>query len=126
MSRRELLPCAIAFAAFLAGCASTDTSLDVAALRTNVDDRSTRELQGVVSSALDGVAVTIAEDALTRESTLIIERGLRRSVDRGPELGRDLGRPNHFRLILDSRQCFLVHEETGLRWMLADTECTPE
>lgn len=126
MPRRESLLCAIAVAAFVAGCASSDTSLDVAALRTNVDDRSTRELQGVVSSALDGVAVTIADDALTRESTLIIERGLRRSVGRSPELGRDLGRPNHFQLILDTRQCFLVHEETGLRWMLTDTQCAPE
>lgn len=126
MSRRESLPCVIAVAAFLASCASPETSLDVPALRINVDDRSTRELQGVVSSALDGVAVRIADDALTLESTLIIERGLRRSVDRSPELGRDLGRPNHFRLILDTRQCFLVHEETGLRWMLTDTECTPE
>ena len=116
----------ILLAAIVAACSSPEVSLDVAALRVNVDARSTAELRNVISSALDGVNVTIADDALTRESTLIIERGMSRSVDRGPELGRNLGRPNHFRLILDARQCFLVHEETGLRWMLGDTECMPE
>ena len=124
MANRAALP--ILLAANIVACSSPEVNLDIAAVRVNVDARSTAELQNVISSALDGAIVTIADDALTRDSELIIERGMSRSVDRSPELGRNLGRPNHFRLILDARQCFLVHEETGLRWMLGDTECMPE
>ena len=114
------------FIVAIVACSAPELNLDVAALRTSADLESKTELQNVVSSALDGVAITIADDALTRESTLIIERGMRRRIDGPPELGRDLGRPQHFRLVIDARQCFLVHQETGLRWMLTATECAAE
>lgn len=110
----------------LVACSAPETNPDIAALRANANLESTTELQNVVSSALDGVAITIADDALTRDSTLIIERGMRRRIDGPPELGRDLGRPQHFQLVVDARQCFLVHQETGLRWMLTATECVAE
>ncbi len=112
--------------AFAAACSSPPVQPDTPALRVNPDADSRTEIEQVVSSALDGVAVTIADDALTRESTLTIERGLRRRVDAPPELGRDLGRPQHFQLVLDARQCFIVHRETGLRWLLTSTECVAE
>jgi hypothetical protein len=114
------------FVLLLAACSASPVNTDTAALRATADSRSKSEIENVLSSALDGASITIADDALTRESTLIIERGMHRSVDRNPVLGRDLGRPNHFRLVLDARQCFLVHEETGLRWMLNETECVAE
>ena len=110
----------------LAACSANPVSTDVAALRATADARSKLEIENVLSSALGGVDITIADDALTLESTLIMERGMHRSVDRAPALGRDLGRPNHFQLVLDARQCFLVHQETGLRWMLSQTECVAE
>ena len=113
----------IPVAATLAACSGNRVNPDVAALRINPDAGSKNEIENVVSSALNGVDIMIADDALTRESVLIIERGMRRRIDGPPELGRDLGRPAHFQLVVDARRCFLVHEETGLRWMLNATEC---
>ena len=120
---RLRLPAWIPVAAILAACSGNQVNPDVAALRINPDARSKSEIENVVSSALNGVGIMIADDALTRDSVLIIERGMRRRVDGPPELGRNLGRPARFQLVVDARRCFLVHEETGLRWMLNATEC---
>lgn len=117
---------ALAAACLCVGCSATDVSSEVAALRTSVDGQSTNELENVVSSALGGRRVSIADDALTNSSSLIIERAKLRRVEGPPELGRDLGEPEHFRLVRDGNQCFLVHERTDLRWLLADTECMAE
>lgn len=108
------------------GCSTPPVQPDTPALRVEPDADSRQEIEQVVSSALDGVPVTLADDALTRDSTLIIERGMRRRIDGPPELGRDLGRPQHFKLVIDARQCFLVHQETGLRYLLQTTRCAPE
>lgn len=117
-------------AAFLLACtgcsSTTGLQADTPALRTSGTDASRTEIEQVISSALGGVAVTVADDALTQDSVLIIERGLRRRVDAPPELGRDYGRPQRFQLVIDGRQCFLVHEETRLRWLLAETRCAAE
>jgi hypothetical protein len=109
-----------------AGCSSPEVQPDTPAVRTSLTEASTTELMQVISAANGGVQVTIAEDALTTSSVLVIERGLRRSIDRPPELGRDYGRPQRFQLVLDGRQCFLVQQSTGLRWLLRETTCEPE
>ena len=110
----------------VAGCSSPEVSTEFAALRMNPDSGSTAELRNVVSSALGGADVLIADDALTASSWLLIEPGMRQRIDGPPELGRNLGEPERFQLLLDANQCFLVHERTGLRWLLADTDCIAE
>lgn len=110
----------------LAGCGSAELQNEVAAVRVDPSPAANAELQNVVSSALDGRPVTLADDALTQESTLIIEPAKLRRLEGPPELGRNLGRPSHFRLVLDGNHCFLVHGETGLRWLLGDTRCIEE
>lgn len=110
----------------LGGCAGQDASTDTSALRINVTESAQTELSNVVSAALDGVAVTIADDALMNESALVLESGNNRSMNQPAGLGRNRTRPSHFHLIIDARRCFLIHEETGLRWLLADTECVAE
>ena len=110
----------------LGGCANRSPSPEVGALRTNPDSESKRELENVVSSALGASDVSLADDALTQSSVLIVERSRMRRIGQPTELGRDLGRPERFQLIRDANQCFLVHERTELRWLLADTECEPE
>jgi len=85
-----------------------------------VIDQPTREsraeLARAVSSALNGVPVTLADDASTRDSLLIIER---------PLSGRDLGKPENFRLLKAGEQCTLVHERTGRHTTPASTTCQP-
>jgi hypothetical protein len=52
---------------------------------------------------------------LTKGSLLIIEAKYL--------TGRDLGRPDHFRLVLSDSRCVLVHEESDARIGLMETSC---
>lgn len=123
MTRKYLLPLLLAL---FAGCSTSAIQADIPALLTNPGPDTREEIEQSISAALDGAEITIAEDALTRSSTLIIERGMKRSIDRPPELGRDLGRPDHFQLVIDGPQCVLVHASTGLHWILKNSECVAE
>lgn len=113
-------------ALFLAGCSAPPPQPDVAALRTSDTEASRIELEQVVSSALDGVDVTLADDVLMQASYLTLERRRQERLGSPPEPGRDYGRPQRFQLVLDGGRCFLVHDATGLRWMLRETTCDPE
>ena len=119
--------CAIvAGAGLLAGCSAPPPQPDVPALRTSDSQASHRELEQVVSSALNGVDVTLADDVLMQDSFLTLERRRQQRIGSPPEPGRDYGRPHRFQLVLDGGRCFLVHDETGLRWMLRETTCEAE
>ena len=85
--------------------------------------RSREELAGAVSTALNGVSVTLADDALTRETTLVLERAKHRDPSGLPAQGREMGMPERFRLVKDGADCVLVHERTGQRFTLRETTC---
>jgi hypothetical protein len=80
-------------------------------------------LLDAVRSALGGVQVTLADDALTRESVLIVERTARRDTEGRRLQGRELGKPERFRLVKSAASCVLIHERTGRRFRLERTEC---
>jgi hypothetical protein len=109
----------------VAACHPRPASRDVPAVISSPTPQSRAELARVVSRALDGAPVTIADDALTREDTLIVERTVRRDAQGRPLTGRDTGRPEHFRLVRSGGRCVLVHERTGRRWTLESTTCSP-
>lgn len=67
--------------------------------------------------------MTLAHDALTRDSLLIVGRSQARDVRGVPLNGRELGRPQHFRLLLRGSQCVLLHVETGRSRALPHTTC---
>jgi hypothetical protein len=69
------------------------------------------------------VRVPLAEDALTRESALTIERTRPRDAQGRPLNGRDMGRPEHFRLFKVGSACVLVQESNGRRWTLTESSC---
>ena len=100
----------------LSACASAQP--DVPAVIDKPTKESRAELAQAVSSALNGASVTIADDALTRDSRLIIEKAHRLT-------GRDFDKPEHFRLVKSGEQCALVHERTDKRTRLASTTCVP-
>ena len=108
-----------------AACATVPRAPEVAAVITDPTDESRAELRRVVSEALHGAPLTLADDALTRESTLIVERGRARGPDGTPLQGRDMGRPERFRLVKDGSRCVLVHEGNGHRFPLSSATCTP-
>jgi hypothetical protein len=116
---------AVAAMLALAGCATATTRPDLPAMLTNPNAESRAELARRVSGALHGAPITIADDALTRESTLIVERTRPRTLDGVPLNGRETGRPEHFRLVRNGTRCVLVHERTGKRWTLKAATCSP-
>lgn len=92
----------------------------------NPTAESHAELVRVVSRALNDAPLTIADDALTRDSTLIIERVPPRDAAGVPLSGRERGRPEHFRLLVkNGSRCELVHERSGRRWTLESATCSP-
>ena len=124
--RRAVLTPALAVGLALAGCGSNGLQPDVPAVRTSLTEASTLEIEQIVATAAGGSRIAIADNALSESSLLIVERAPRERIDVPPANGRDYGRPDRFRLVLDGPQCFLVHEETGLRYLLKDTVCITE
>ena len=100
----------------LSACAAAQP--EVAAIIEKPTKESRAELARAVSSALTGAPVTLADDALTKDSVLVIEKARL--------LGRDLDKPERFRLLRVGKDCALVHEGTGRRMMLASTTCVPK
>lgn len=114
-----------ASAVALAACLARPAPRDVPAVLTNPTAESRAELARVVSRALDRAAVTLADDALTRDDTLLVDRAIRRDAQGVPLDGRATGRPERFRLVRSGVQCVLVHERTGRRWPLSAATCSP-
>jgi hypothetical protein len=110
-----------------AGCqtprAQAATPEEVPAVIVRPTAASRAALARAVSAALDGVRVTLADDALTRESVLVLEHTPRRDPYGLPLSGRDLGMPERFELLKRGDQCILVHERTGRRTTLLATSC---
>ena len=106
-------------------CGTLPAGNDLPALIVSPTAQGRAELQQVVSSALNGSAVTVADDALTRDSTLIIERNQPRDAQGVPLSGRELGRPEKFQLVKNGKDCVLIHEASGKRWTLKHTTCSP-
>jgi len=104
-------------------CVAHQTPRDEPAVISPVTAESRAELRRAVSRALDGAPVTLADDALTRESELLVERVRHRDAHGLPIAGRETGRPERFRLVRSGPHCVLVHEGTGRRATLADTGC---
>ncbi|HWI39372.1 MAG TPA: hypothetical protein VNU64_23185 [Burkholderiales bacterium] len=112
MAREPAAAAAIAIL-LLSACAAAQTEVPARIDHPTTESRAA--LAKAVSAALNA-PVTLADDALTRDSVLIVEK---RRTD------RDLGRPERFQLVKAGRDCILVHEGTGKRTPLASTTCVP-
>ena len=87
--------------------------------------QSRAELVRVVSAAMNGQALTLADDALTRESVLTIERRTPPGPQGRAASGRTVDAPEQFRLLLRGTRCMLVHAASGREWELAEARCVP-
>ncbi|MDO3387851.1 hypothetical protein QWI17_18550 [Gilvimarinus sp. SDUM040013] len=81
-------------------------------------------LQKRVSYAL-GSNVILSSRALTDSNRLIIDAPRPKSIN-GHRQGMDLGRPDHFTLWKQGKQCILKHEESEREWVLEDARCIAE
>lgn len=106
------------------GCAlGTEKMSDLPAVIEQPTDASRAELRRVVNAVL-GMPVTLADDALTRESTLSIERTpIRDATGRRVEV-RERTAPELFRLVERGEQCVLIHERTKTESILSSTKCS--
>jgi len=108
----------------MAGCGTVPGQADVPAVLVKPNAESRAELLRAVSAALNGASVTLADDAFTRKNSLSIERKAARDASGLPVQGRELGRPEQFRLVISGSDCVLVHEGSGRRLKLANVACT--
>jgi hypothetical protein len=67
--------------------------------------------------------VRLADDALTRNSLLIVGRAQARDARGLPLNGRALGRPQHLRLLRRGSDRMLLHIESGRSRVLTHTTC---
>lgn len=109
-------------AASCSGCSAL-AQPDRPALLTNPGHATHAELVSTISSALSGLPVTLAEDAFTRSSTLVIEQRPARDASGQRLSGRDFTQPERFELMLSGGRCVLLH--AGRRYELRGSECAP-
>jgi hypothetical protein len=113
----------LALAALPPGCVLAQPQ-GVPAIITHPTAASRAALERAVSQILSGGApVRLAPDALTRQSLLIIGRAQARDARGLPLNGRELERPQHFRLLRRGSKCVLLHVESGKSRLLAHTTC---
>lgn len=80
------------------------------------------EITQVVSKALGGRNVLIADNSLMTTDRLIIEQ--RNAVHNGMTvMTREDPLPDHFRLMMSGKSCMLVHEQTGEVYPLLEAIC---
>jgi hypothetical protein len=108
----------------ITACKATDTKNEVAAIIVNPTTESRAELLRIITTALSDAKVTLADDALTKSSVLTIEQKPLRNLDNKPLLGRNLGTPIQFHLLISNGQCVLEKQSNHKRWVLKKTDCT--
>ena len=89
----------------------------------NPSAQSVKELRRVIQRALPGIAVTLADDALTQSSFLSLEHSHGRSPMDQALNGRDLSRPEIFELFNRSSRCILKQLSTGRSFELQHVRC---
>lgn len=114
-----------ALAVGVTGCRTVATEHDRAARIVNADDNSRAALQRAVNDALN-TNVTLADNALTESSLLIIERSPPRSMQNLPTQGRNMDVPIQFRLVINRDDCILIDQRDRSRYLLEDTRCEAE
>lgn len=116
----------IAAALLLCACNTRSATRDIPALIVNPTQQSRAELLRIVTNALYGANVMLADDALTQSSLLNIERSAHRDLQGRQFNGREPGMPHQFRLLKNGSRCVLVKLPDDGRWALAETSCIDE
>ncbi len=108
--------------ASLVACAHSGAA-DRAGVIVEPTAKSRLALQNAVSRALGASYVVLADDALTTDDTLFVEPARVREFGGQRVQGRETRMPERFHLVKEGKTCILIHERTGQRTSLVDTEC---
>lgn len=109
--------------AALPACRTWPAEQGAAAVITHPTAASRADLALAVARAFHGAPIRLADDALTRESLLIVGHAQARDARGLPLNGRELQHPQHFRLLRRGWRCVLLHVETGESHVLTHTTC---
>jgi len=109
----------------LIACQTVATTNDKPARIADPTAESRAALQQTVNAALN-TEVTLADDALTDTSVLLIERSVPRSLEGAPAQGRIMEMPFQFRLVINGDDCVLIDQRDESRHELKDTSCIAE
>ncbi len=109
----------------LSGCETINANDDRPARVVNPDAESRAALRTAISEAL-GADVLLADDALTDDSLLTIERWPTGTMEDPVPQGRVLEKPILFQLVTNGDDCVLVRKSDGARYLLSDTDCEAE
>lgn len=122
---RAFLLVASRFALFALATCQTAGPKELPAIIVHPTSESRASLAQAVSAALNGAPVTLSPDALTKVSTLSIERVHRRDERGLPLQGRELRPSERFHLVRSNARCVLIHEGSPRRFVLENTACSP-
>jgi hypothetical protein len=104
-------------------CNHISVKKDLSAYIVNPTKESRAELKKAVSKALNGIPVTLAEDALTNDDRLIIERKQHVDTQGNLIMGLETEMPHQFRLVKNNGKCILIDQANGNRMELSRTVC---
>ncbi len=121
--RNALRAFAVSLSLAMSACVMSTAASDSPARIIAPTMASRAELRQAIMAALDGLPVTLAGDALTRESSLSIERATQRDSSGRRIEARETSRPELFRLVKHGDDCVLIHERTQSRTTLHATRC---
>jgi len=121
---RALRECALLGSLLAAAACSTLSAQERPAVVAAPTEQSRAELERVVAGAMNGQPVTLAEDALVRDSTLTVERRTPAGAEGRAATGRTLEMPVRFDLVLRGSSCVLRAAD-GREWQLREARCVP-
>ncbi len=121
----RVIPMAGMLILLLSACQTMSADQDQPARISAATDASRAALQETINSVLH-TNVMLADDALTDSSVLTIELNPPGTMQNPNPLGRDMGKPIQFRLVLNQSACILVDQRDGTRHVLNDTNCVAE
>lgn len=107
----------------LSACQMTSAQVAKPAVLVNPDDEVQAELNQAVAALSGFSSVLLSDTDLTRSSHLVIERKHQSNGNGELIQGRDLEMPQHFQLVLQDGQCWLVHQGSGKRQLLIKARC---
>jgi hypothetical protein len=109
-----------------AGCRHDAAKADVAALLVDPTPATRAELRNALADAL-GAVPTLAADALTQTSVLVIDRAAPRGDNGALLRGRTLeSSTERFQLVTNGGRCVLVRTAPAWRMPLPSARCVPE
>lgn len=112
-------------AAILSACQTVGVSPETEAILVQPTDACRAELRATIARMVNASSAALTDDALTRESLVIIEKKHPRDASGLPMAGRDFDKPEQFRLMKINNECVLIRLRTSVREALRECGCVP-